>query len=553
MQKSKKFIIVLLGVLSIIINITSCKKGKKKQRSVLPDSSIYSTQNFTDIMLDSTAVNAFFSNYQVLDTVQNEVSEFYMRRGYQSAWFTKQGMSHAAQNFYNQLQSYAYDFADTTFKNPELDKLIQEAEADEKGFLKETRQVQRLELLLTTTFFEFAEKAYGGVTKNPLDLEWFIPRKKKNYQSLLDSLVSISQGEKVREPVNIYYIRLKEKLRQYRNIERKGGLPKVLTSQKQLSVGDRDTCLFRAKQHLFLTGDLKQADTSLTFTDSLKNAVIRFQHRMGLKESGKIDLATLKELNQPIEYRIRQMMVNMERLRWVPVELEKDYLLINIPEFMLHVFENQRQVLAMNVVVGKTASQTTIFKGNLSQIVLNPYWIIPPSIIRNEILPQLKRGTGYLSRNNMEVVSGNKVINPSTINWSSYTSGIPYVIRQKPGNKNSLGKMKFLFPNNFNIYLHDTPSKGHFNDSKRAFSHGCIRLSDPKRLALYLLRNNPAWDVTKVDEVLKTDKETGIRVQPTIPVYIVYFTAWVDTNGQLNFRNDLYGLDARLSTEIFGQ
>ncbi|RFS14973.1 murein L,D-transpeptidase [Emticicia sp. C21] len=552
MLKGKKVVILFCIVLTVVGSVTSCKKGKKR-RSLLPDSSIYSSQNFADILLDSNVVNKFFTTVSTEDTIREEVKEFYSRRYYQSAWFNKDGISNAAQNFHSQLKNYTYDFADSSFQNVELDNLIASAESDEKDFLKRKAEVQRLELLLTTTFFNYAIKAYGGITKNPLDLEWFIPRKKKNYQSLLDSLVSMDQGVKVREPVNVYYLRLKEKLRIYRNIERKGGWPKVITAKKQLAVGDRDTSILAAKQNLFITGDFSIKDTSLTFTDSLRSAVVRFQKRMGLKESGKIDVATLKEMNQPVQFRINQIMLNMERLRWVPEELEKDHLLINIPEYMLHVFENGKQAWQMNVVVGKTASQTTIFKGNLSTIVLNPYWNIPQSIIRNEILPQLQRGTGYLTRNNMEVLSGNKVINPSSVDWSAYSKNVPYIIRQKPGDKNSLGKMKFLFPNSYNIYLHDTPSKGHFGDSKRAFSHGCIRLSDPKKLAFYLLRNNGEWNQEKVNEVLETDKETGIKVSPTIPVYIVYFTSWVDTSGKINFRNDLYGLDAKLSAEIFGQ
>lgn len=553
MLKSKKFVAIACIILTLALCITGCNKKKKSRRSTLPDSSIYSSENFTDIMLDSTLVNNFFGSFTAEDTVKQEVKEFYARRSYQSAWFNKNGMNHAAQNFYSQLKNYEYDFADSSLRNVELDNLLASAESDEKDFLKKTVEVQRLELLLTTTFFNYAIKAYGGITKNPLDLEWFIPRKKKNYQSLLDSLVSLDKGEKVREPVNQYYIRLKDKLRVYRNIEKKGGWPKIITSKKQLVLGDRDSSILVAKQNLFLTGDFKLRDTSMTFTDSLKNAVIRFQRRMGLKDNGNIDVATLKEMNQPVEYRIKQIMLNMERLRWVPEELEKDHLLINVPEYILHVFENGKQVWAMNVVVGKTVSQTTIFKGNLSQLVLNPYWNIPPSIIRNEILPQLKRGTGYLTRNNMEVLSGNKVIDPSSVDWGAYTKNVPYTIRQKPGRNNSLGKMKFLFPNSFNIYLHDTPSKGHFADSKRAFSHGCIRLSDPKKLALYLLRNNKDWTPDKVDEVLKTDKEKFIKISPPLAVYIVYFTAWVDSKGEINFRNDLYGLDAKLSAEVFGQ
>jgi L,D-transpeptidase YcbB len=158
-----------------------------------------------------------------------------------------------------------------------------------------------------------------------------------------------------------------------------------------------------------------------------------------------------------------------------------------------------------------------------------------------------------LKKNNMEVLSGNQVINPNDINWDKYDNSVPYDFRQKPGKNNSLGKMKFMFPNNYHIYLHDPPAKNLFGDSKRAFSHGCIRVENPKRLALFLLRNDGNWSDEKVDKVLETDEQTGIRINPTVPVYIAYFTAWVDNKGQLNFRNDLYNLDQKLSKEVFGE
>jgi murein L,D-transpeptidase YcbB/YkuD len=286
------------------------------------------------------------------------------------------------------------------------------------------------------------------------------------------------------------------------------------------------------KKYLLLSGDLKTNDNTTIFTDTLAKAIQRFQHRMGLTENGKIDRATIIEFNKPIEFRIKQMMVNMERLRWVPVELENEYLLVNIPEFRLHIFENNKQIWAANVVVGKDVRQTSIFKGNISQIVLNPYWGIPISIVKNEILPKIRRNSNYLARNNMEVVNGN--------------------YRQKPGKNNALGKMKFLFPNHYNIYLHDTPSKSLFGATNRAFSHGCIRVENPKKLVLFLLRKETDWNEQKVDNILKTDNETIIKVKPNVPVYIAYFTAWVDNTGQLNFRNDLYHLDEKLSKEIFG-
>ena len=509
-----------------------CNKGKNKRRVVLADESIYSSQNFTDLQIDSMAINTFFKTAPATDSIQNEVHQFYTRRNYQFAWLNKGGLTLAVTNFYNQLQNYSRDFADSSLNNELLDSLVMAAQTDEKNFLLQENRVRQLELLLTSTFFKYTEKAYSGTTKDPIDLEWYIPRKKKSYQVLLDSLVSITKGEKVQEPVNQYYLLLKEKLRQYRVIQKKGGLPTVITDKKLLVVGDSNTCLVNAKQHLLLTGDLKTKDNTIYFTDSLAKAVQRFQHRMGLVENGKINTATIAEFNKPVDFRIKQMMVNMERLRWIPVEMENEYLLINIPEFRLHIFENKKQVWQMNVVVGKAATKTSIFKGNLSQIVLNPYWNIPTSIVKNEILPKMRRNSNYLANNNMEFVNGN--------------------YRQKPGKDNSLGKIKFLFPNSFSIYLHDTPSKGLFGESKRAFSHGCIRVSEPRKLALYLLRKDTTWNEVKVDDILKTDNMTEIKVRPTVPVYIAYFTAWVDNTGQLNFRNDIYNLDKNLTKEIFG-
>ncbi|MER0440214.1 L,D-transpeptidase family protein [Emticicia sp. W12TSBA100-4] len=539
--------------LFLINALTGCK-DKSKKKVVLADESVYSTENFTDLKVDSLEISSFFKTYNSTDSIRNEVSAFYSRRNFQFAWLNKNGLSHAAPDFYSQLQNYSNDFADSTLNNHVLDSLLADAQDNEKEFLKHKDRMHNLELLLTTTFFKFAHRAYGGTTKDPIDLEWFIPRKKKNYQTLLDSLVSSKQANRIQEPVNQYYIALKEKLRQYREIQKKGGFPKIITSKKVLALSDKDSAILSLKNYFLITGDWKEKDTTMLFTDSLASAVKRFQKRMGLTENGKVSTATLAALNVPIEARIRQMMINIERLRWAPVELENDYLMVNIPEFRLHVFENKKLAWDMNVVVGKEASKTSIFRGDLSMVILNPYWNIPTSIIRNEIMPKLQRGTSYLSRNNMEVLSGNKVIDPSSVNWSKYVNSIPpYNFRQKPGNKNSLGKMKFLFPNSYSIYLHDTPSKGLFNESARAFSHGCIRLSEPRKLALYLLRNNTNWNSEKVDEVLKTDKENIIKVKPTIPVYIVYFTTWVSSSGQLNFRKDIYALDEKLSEEIFGQ
>ena len=543
----------LLSILLTFLMMVGCKKKEGNAQSNLPDSTFNATENYSGLALDSTDLQTFFIENPVSDSLKSEVQEFYHRRNLQYAWFNQYGITCAITTFYGRLQNYRLDFEDNSLNNRQLDSLINLLNADENSFISQAKQTKQLELLLTTSFFNYAEKVYGGTTKSSSNLEWFIPRKKKNYQILLDTLVSSLKCEKLQEPVNQYYIRLKEQLSKYRAIEKKGGFQLIITKKKQLSLGENDSCLVNVKQHLLLTGDLIINDKSLIFTDTLSNALKLFQRRMGLAENGKIDKATILELNKPIDFRIRQIMLNLERLRWIPVEMENEYLLVNIPEFRLHIYENNKEVWVTNVVVGQAARKTSIFKGNMSQIILNPYWGVPTSIGNTEILAHLKRNRNYLAQNNMEVFSGNKEVNANDINWNKYTTSVPYNFRQKPGEDNALGKMKFMFPNNYHIYLHDTPSKHLFESTNRAFSHGCIRVENPLKLANYLLRNNPEWNPQKVNEILQTDQQTGIRLKPAVPVYIAYFTAWVDVNGQMNFRKDLYHLDEQLAKEVFGK
>jgi L,D-transpeptidase YcbB len=538
-------------ILLTVFLLFGCNNSKKNNEDVFAKTGIYTTQNYTDLALNEADIESFFTTFPENEFIKEQVNQFYKNRNYQYAWFNKSGMTQAVPNFFNQLQNYTADFNDKKLINPQLDTLITLIKTDKSNTVIKEKRTKELELMLTTTFFKYSKKVFSGVVDSPYNLNWFIPRNKKNYQILLDSLVISNKGEKVWEPVNEYYLKLKEKLKRYREIEKNGGFPNIILSKKSLSVSENDSCLFKVKEYLLLSGDLKNNDSTMVFTDSLAKAVARFQHRMGLNDDGKIGLSTIKEMNKPIGSRIKQIMINMERLRWFPDEIESNFLLINIPEFKLHVFENNKQIWDTKVVVGKEATRTSIFKGNISQIILNPYWSVPNSIIRNEMLPDLKRNPAYLSKNNMEVLSRNNVINPSNIDWHNYTKSIPYSIRQKPGVGNALGKIKFVFPNNFSIYLHDTPSKNLFNENKRAFSHGCIRVQEPRKLALYLLRDKENWNEDKVDKILKTNTTTSIAIKPTVAVYIVYFTAWVDNRGELNFRNDIYNLDSQLEKEIF--
>lgn len=544
----KNFIsaIIILGYL-----LLGCNNSKNTAIETNQETSITSKITYSDLTLKETEIADFFKSFPEEQSIVEEVNLFYKNRNYQYAWFNKNGMTSTVSSFENQLNNYHDNYLDNSLINNRIGVLISKIQNDKADAKIDESRITELELLLTTTFFKYSKKVFTGIYENPKNLDWYIPKNKKNYQVLLDSLVDSKKNNNLWEPANKYYIALKQKLISYRKIEKNGGFPKIILSKKSLSITEKDSCLVNVKRYLILSGDLKNNDKSIKFTDSLVKAVSRFQTRMGLNNQGILGEATVKEMNVPISFRIKQIMINMERLRWFPDQVEDDFLLINIPEYKLHVFENKQKVMDLKVIVGKEATRTSIFKGNISQLILNPYWNVPTSIVRKEMLPKLKQNSNYLSKNNMELLSGNTIIDPSTVNWNKYTSSIPYSIRQKPGDDNALGKMKFIFPNNFSIYLHDTPSRSIFNESKRAFSHGCIRVENPMKLAQYILRNNQKWNSDNLQSSIESKKTISIQIKPSLPVYIVYFTAWIGNSGEINFRNDLYNMDNQLEKEIF--
>ena len=521
------------------------------KESIVQDSSIYSNLDYSDLILDSVSIEHYIAMDTALEVFSEDILSFYSRRNFQSAWFTNDEMSNSTDAFFSTLNDYQLNFEDSSLVRPRLISLWNQAKADSSFFAKNPAERLKFELGLTSTFFQYAQKAYYGTDKNPKDLEWFIPRKKKDYQHLLDTLVQSPTSYQVNEPVNDYYRHLKVALITYRTIDKHGGFPMV-NYQKGLKKGDTSENVLLLKAYLTITNDLTFNDSTSVFSDSLYNSIKRFQARMGLRPSGVPDSITIHEMNVSIRHRIRQIMLNMERLRWLPDQVPDDYFLVNIPEYRLHIFEHKQYLWSMNVVVGRTATATSIFSGNLSVVGFCPYWNVPQSIIKNEMLPKLKANPGYIYKNNLEVLKNGKPINPYSVSWSKYKTGVPFVIRQKPGPSNALGLVAFYFPNSYDIYLHDTPAKSFFSETNRAFSHGCIRLSEPEKLVQYIFRNDSILTADSIHVLMNKYEEKKVRVKPSIPVFIGYFTTWVDHTGKINFRPDIYGLDTKLEKEIFG-
>lgn len=328
---------------------------------------------------------------------------------------------------------------------------------------------------------------------------------------------------------------LQQHLERYYTIEKKGGWKPFKMTKKFYQKDESGPAVQQIKARLRASGDYTSSDDSPLFTAELAQAVKKAQRRFGFKENGVVDVALARELNRPVGFRIAQLLLNMERMRNLPVASEGTHLVANIPEFKLHVYEGARRVFDMNIVVGTEANQTVTFNDEMKQIVFSPYWNVPPSIVKNEILPAMRRSRDYLWRNGY-VQTGTE-------------NGLP-VIRQLPGSKNALGKVKFLFPNSHNIYFHDTPAKSLFEVRRRTFSHGCIRLAEPAKLAEYLLRDVPGWTPAKIAQAMNAAKEQSVPLPSPVPVSITYFTAWVDGQGQLHFREDIYGHDKQGAARI---
>jgi murein L,D-transpeptidase YcbB/YkuD len=284
-------------------------------------------------------------------------------------------------------------------------------------------------------------------------------------------------------------------------------------------------------------------DGDTAYGPDLQEAVKRFQRRHRLEPDAVVGASAIAQMNVPVQERVRQLEQNLERWRALPRDLGDRYILVNIPEYRLEVWDGDRVPLTMRVVVGKKDTPTPIFSDAMTYVVFAPYWNVPADIVKKETLPSVMRDPAFLERTNMEVLDrrGN-TIDPSTADLSD---GGGYRFRQRPGTSNSLGLVKFIFPNEFNVYLHDTPAESLFSRARRSFSHGCVRLAEPEKLAQYVLGDQPQWTADRIDQAMHSGQERTVKLARPIPVYLGYWTARVSADGLLQFSDDVYGIDAR--------
>ncbi|WP_164849959.1 L,D-transpeptidase family protein [Mucilaginibacter limnophilus] len=524
----------ILKILFFLV-LQSASKTSHASRTVPPEK-VNTDTSFTNLHLTKNAVDAFIKDKVVGAVAGENIRQFYQSRNFQYAWLTEEGLAEQTQTLWGLYKQYQGFSSDSSLYDANLDQQLEGLSSGEESL--DLNGQQRLELRLTAFFLRFLKYAYAGKV-NPEKLQWHIPKKKLKPVDLLEELMSVDdQNLDEWLPASTGYIAMKEKLIKLQQL-RSSDWPVIsLDDPGVLKPGDTALVVKRLKQRLSLLGDLPLTDTNAIYDHDFKSAVQSFQRRHGLVVDGIVGPNVMEAINIPIETKLKTILINMERMRWMPFKPAGKRVLVNIPEFRLHFYDGSQEVLSMDVVVGKAATRTVIFSDQIRYVVFSPYWNLPRSIVRNEVLPGMARDAGYLDRHRMEI--------------TGRRNGLP-VVRQRPGAGNALGRVKFIFPNKYSIYLHDTPAKQLFDRNTRAFSHGCIRVGAPSALADKLLENMPDWTSGKIAAAMASDREHWVKLTDPVPVFITYLTSWVDESGKLNFRQDIYGHDAKLASHLFDQ
>ena len=431
--------------------------------------------------------------------------------------------------------------------------------------LQGSASIARFDVALTVCTMRYLSDLRIGRI-NPQHFKFGLSVEQKKYdlaQFLRDRIMTASNLQAVFdqvEPPFAGYRRTEQALARYIELARTDDGEQLPAITKPIDPGQAYAGVPRLARFLRLVGDLP-ADATLsadsqTYGGALVDAVKRFQRRHGLDDDGRLGAATIQQMNVPLRDRVRQLQLTLERWRWLPAEFSAPPIIVNIPDFRLRALDENNQVaMEMRVVVGKAMrTQTPVFTREMTYVVLRPYWNVPPSILRGEIVPAIQRDRGYLARKNYEVATHDgKVVTSGDVSdevLAQLRAG-KLMVRQKPGPNNALGLVKLIFPNEHNVYLHSTPSPELFSRSRRDFSHGCIRVEKPAELAAWALRNNPGWTLDRVRQGMQSGKDNvTVSLPKRVPVFIVYGTALAYENGDVHFNDDIYGHDARLAAAL---
>jgi murein L,D-transpeptidase YcbB/YkuD len=392
---------------------------------------------------------------------------------------------------------------------------------------------------LTYAFLKYAADLSGRFDPKTAGPFWLTRPQPRDLAPWLEQVLEsggVAEAFAALSPEPPAYGALKDALLRYRRIEREGGWP-TLRPGLALRRGARSPQVAVLRARLAAEGYLASADGAATYDPLLAGAVKAFERRHGLAADGVLDAAVVDALNVPVQERIRQIELNLERWRWLPRDLGRRAVVVNVPSFQLTAYENDRPAMTMKVVTGKADSPTPVFSGEMTTVVFSPYWNVPSTIAQDEIIPAVMRDPSYLRRHNLELVRGTQLVGRAALR----SGGVQ--IRQRPGTRNALGLVKFLFPNPFNVYLHDTPADALFARPRRDFSHGCVRVEKPFELARWVLSGMPQWTPSAVTAAMRSGRERHLALPEAIPVYVTYQTAEATADGAVFFWPDVYGHD----------
>lgn len=503
--------------------------------------------------------DGFFPEGEEISFYQ-ELMEFYDQRHHKPIWSEGESFQNNPQELIQEIKnSYSEGLKPSDYHLEIINQIMDNPQLFTDDFLD---QRALLDILLTDAYLSLASDYLNGKINAEIIVDDYDYRDDQlEAQKLLNLLFEEKNISKILEaqlPKSDNYTALRKKLYLYRDSGKIDPWPKI-ESGETLGVKAEGERVNQLIENLLARNYLSssQFESRRFFGENVKRAVAQFQMNNGLNADGVVGKKTLNALNLSREYRIKQLIINMERWRWLPEDLGQRYIYVNIADYNLKLFVNNQLKMEMKTIVGREQRSTPVFSDTIDYLVLNPYWYVPESIAVKDILPEIKKDQKYLEENNFSLfqyTGNNKLeeIDPDEVEWNQINEeNFNYLIRQNPGNNNSLGRVKFMFPNKFSVYLHDTPGKYLFSKNQRNFSSGCIRIEKPVDLAEYLLNDQEEWTRNNIEEEMKKDTEKIIYLNNPIKIYLQYNTAWVNHFGNLNFREDIYNRDQKIMEAYF--
>jgi L,D-transpeptidase YcbB len=516
------------------------------------------------VVINAEFLSGYISSLSLSDSsasrkIQNKVNRFYQANAFKTKWMETNSPGLMYYALIDHLKNASHYGLNAEAYN--IDQIEQLVNSVYKNNLTSSNDIANADIQITETFFLFATHLSEGrlIERGDRGKIWMTQHRHvdKNEVMLLVSAKTASALKDVIkkiQPAHEQYSKLQTLLIQYRALEKSEVVLNVSARESIKPESKHAAIPAIRKKMLLMNIQTNAADESsseslkdsMYYDTALVLAVKAFQQRHGLEQDGVIGGKTLTYLKQSFKEKANLIALNMERMRWLPEVNAAQCIRVNIPEYKLRIYETGKRSFEMDVIVGAVSSATPVFIDTLEQAVFSPTWTVPPSLVKDEFLPRLKKNpTYYANRKDFTFYKNGVEIDPSAERWDSAFNIHQYRIVQKPGSNNALGLAKFIMPNGMNIYLHDTPDHTLFSQNYRAFSHGCIRLSDPAKFAAYLLQNEAAWNLANIRKAMTSGNPTKIPLRKKYQVQLEYNTVWVDDKGDLNFREDIYGHDKR--------